>query len=606
MIYGFDIETNGLNPYASGAKILTAAVVRPTAMYDWDKYAFYTSTDPQPNGSGHIHDVVADPKNILVGHNLVAFDIPWWEFHVSPVQAQLFDTMVAYGLLDETGESNSLEALAERYTDETVDQMMKGQRKNLADLPIEDVLEYNISDSRISRKLYEPLKAQLEEQGLMSLFEHLMGIGAVLARMMVRGIAIDRKYIESQVEEKDQEIQELHDDLLKAVESVVEDENFNFGSSKQLGWLLYKKLEMPTLSYTKSGAPGTGAETLRALMAKSRNSAVSQWIGNILAYREKKKLSGTYLGPLVGKHLGVDGRIHTNYHMARGAWGGGTVTGRLSSSKPNLQNIPRDVSVKGAFIPSNGKLLFEADYAQLEVRVAAWYSQESRLLLAFEEGKDIHTAVLANVNGVPYEDAIEFVKTDKTWKENRTLIKRIVFGTMYGAGAKTIQSAVREMGVEVSIQKAQKTINKFFATYPDLKSWISETEQYIMANKMIETPLGRRRHLPYASKIDMRGFAQLRQGVNFMIQSLASDVTLTALRLLEERLDNAGEGSRVLLTVHDSILGEHLENTENLAEDLRDVMTMQTNTFLGKTFGIETLPLKVDVNTHLTRWGESA
>jgi DNA polymerase-1 len=602
VIYGYDIETNGLNPYAPGAKILTAVAWTP----DMTQPNYVYMSGGHDDDRVYMQEMLANPDNTLVGHNLVAFDVPWWEYHVGPINATLFDTMVAYGLLDETGESNSLEALAEKYTDETVDQEMKGQRKNLEALPIADVLEYNVSDSRISHKLYEPLKALLEEQGLMPLFDHLMEVGAVLARMMVRGIAIDKGYIERQVEEKEREVKALHDELLSAVESIVDDPKFNFASSKQLGWLLYEKLEMPILDYTKSGAPSTGAETLRALMSKSRNTAVSQWIGNILAYREKKKLAGTYLGPLIGKHLGTDGRIHTNYHMARGAYGGGTVTGRLSSSKPNLQNIPRDVSVKGAFIPSDGKLLFDADYAQLEVRVAAWYSQESRLLLAFEEGKDIHTAVLANVNGVPYEDAIEFVKTDKTWKENRTLIKRIVFGTMYGAGAKTIQSAVREMGVEVSIQKAQKTINKFFATYPDLKSWISETEQYIMANKVIETPLGRRRHLPYASKIDMRGFAQLRQGVNFMIQSLASDVTLTAMRLLDEMLTRNDDGSRLLLTVHDSILGEHPEGALLLASDIEDVMTTQTNRYLEQQFGIQTLPLSVDVKTHLTRWGGAA
>jgi DNA polymerase-1 len=423
--------------------------------------------------------------------------------------------------------------------------------------------------------------------------------------MMVRGINLDVKYVADQVVKMEHEIGELHDSLIKCVEDVLDKPgNFNFASSKQLGNLLYDVLEMPVLDYTKTGAPSTSATTIRALMAKSRHGPVSAWLKDILTYREKTKLNGTYLAPLVGKHLGTDKRIHTTYRMSRSTFKGGTVTGRLSSAKPNLQNIPRDVKVKGAFIPSDGKLLFEADYAQLEVRVAAWYSQEPRLLLAFEEGKDIHTTVLANINGVPYEDAIKFVKTDKTWKENRTLIKRIVFGTMYGAGAKTIQSAVREMGVEVSIQKAQKTINKFFATYPDLKSWISETEQYIMANKMIETPFGRRRHLPYASKIDMRGFAQLRQGVNFMIQSLASDVTLTALRLLDERMTRIGGSSQVLLTVHDSIVGEHPPDVDGLAENIEDIMTTQTNAFLAKTFDIETLPLKVDVSTHLERWGE--
>jgi DNA polymerase-1 len=609
MIWGFDIETNSLDPFAKGSKILTAAVVRAASL-DTDKYLYYAA-DFSKGLRAHegstwmpsLRRVVRGVDNTLVGHNIVAFDVTWWEAHVDPVDAKLFDTMVAYGLLDETGERNSLAALAEQFTDETVSDM-KEHRMHLEELPIEDVLEYNISDSRISMLLYEPLKALLEEQGLMTLFEHLMGVGKVLSRMMVRGINLDVKYVADQVVQMEHEIGVLHDSLIKRVEDVLEDKAFNFASSKQLGYLLYDVLEMPVLDYTKTGAPSTSATTIRALMAKSRHGPVAEWLKDILTYREKTKLNGTYLAPLVGKHLGTDKRIHTTYRMSRSTFKGGTVTGRLSSAKPNLQNIPRDVKVKGAFIPSKGKLLFEADYAQLEVRVAAWYSQEPRLLLAFEEGKDIHTTVLANINGVPYEEAIEFVKTDKTWKENRTLIKRIVFGTMYGAGAKTIQSAVREMGVEVSIQKAQKTINKFFATYPDLKSWISETEQYIMANKMIETPFGRRRHLPYASKIDMRGFAQLRQGVNFMIQSLASDVTLTALRLLDERLTREDDGSRVLLTVHDSILGEHPTGVTALDEVIQDVMTTQTNAFLAKTFDIETLPLKVDVSTHLRRWGE--
>lgn len=600
MIYGFDIETNMLNAFAEEAKILTAVLWNEKEFFLWengahddDRFAF--------------KKILEDEQNIIVGHNLIAFDVPWWEAHVGPIESRFFDTMVANSLLDETGEGNSLEVLAKRYTDEEVDQEMKGQRSKLEDLPIKDVLAYNISDSRISHKLYEPLLGRLEEEGLDKLFFHIMQVGRVLADMMGRGINLDGTFIGSHIEMLDQEVERLRGELLDAVRGEVEEE-FNFNSSQQLGELLYTKLEMPVYAYTKTGKPTADEATINMLASKSHNKAVSEWLKKILLYKKRRSMR-TKLFKLSSQHVGLDGRVHTNYHLGKSMtlrYKGGTVTGRLSSSKPNLQNVPRDGKVKGAFIPTPGKLLAEADHAQLEVRVAAWYSQEARLLSAFEEGKDIHTASLARIKGVEYETAVENVESG-AWKDARWLVKRIVFGTLYGAGARTIQEQARHMGMEIGIHQAQDTINKFFGAYPDLRRWITETEHYIMAHKEIETPMGRKRRLPFASKLDARGYAQLRQGVNFMVQSLASDITLVGLLILGRRFkyDGGCTGSDLLLTVHDSILMEHDPEDYNLEHIVRGGMTTDTNYFLKEQFNIQPLPLKVDITTHKERWGET-
>jgi DNA polymerase-1 len=597
-VLGFDIETTSLKAWSPDARILTAAVV--------GEHESLAASPGTRNFSAIQVDAVENPDVVLVGHNLIGFDIPFWQAHVGPVRAKYFDTRVAYGLIDESGNNNTLDGLAELFLGKRANLEMKAKRKMLAELPIAEVLEYNREDSELSYQLYDPLVRLLEENGRLELFEWIMECGRTLVGMMTRGTAIDTAWVEAESAKMDEEIESLEVVLRHDVDGIPED--FNPRSGKQLGWLLFEHMGMPVLKRTKNGAPVTSAEVLKQLRSQAPHEIIAEYLDSILKYKKLLKMRGTYLRPLAGKHYGTDGRIHTGYNMAKSSKGG-TVTGRLSSHEPNLQNIPRDKRVKGAFVPSEGMRMFEADYSQLEIRVAAWYSQEPKMLDAFAKGRDIHTAALSDIEGRPYDELVaELEDGNEKLKEQRTLVKRVNFGVLYGVGSKKLVELMRDMGIEITLSKAQSINRKWFATYDKLAEWIKDVKEYVNENLQIETPTGRVRHLPGAHEFEqdyIRWSAQ-RQAVNFLVQSLASDITMLGIQGVDRYLTTTGLG-HLLLTVHDSVLGEYEPKhtaVSLLAPDIDRVMTDGVNQELKERFGIPALPLAVDVDTNLRRWGD--
>lgn len=609
---GWDIETDRINAFEEGSTILTSSwygAVSPTHQSisvvmdeEWDKWRYDSSATARRDGIS----LMDDPTVMLVGHNLIGFDVPWWQYHVGPIQAGLFDTQVAYSLLDETGENNSLVGLIEMFMPDyrflPVMKEMKKVRGSLRDHDAAQVLVYNTYDAQASLKLHFKLTDELVRRDLMDLFWFLMDVGKVLANMMTSGVNIDRFHLRN----SRQTLSLQRDGNKRLFEEIVADfieDEFNLNSTKQLGELLFGKLKMPVLDTTKSGAPSTASATIKKLAAQAEDgSPVQHLLDALLTYRGANKLLNTYVDPLSGPMLDPKGKVHTTYHLAKSKFGG-TVTGRLSSSKPNLQNIPRDKTVKGAFVPKGGWRMYEADYSQLELRVAAWYANEESMQQAFREGRDIHTQTLAEIKGVDYTTAVANVVSGK-WKEDRALIKRINFGILYGASAPKIAELAQDMGVKVTIRKAQQYVKKWYEVRPNLKDWIAATEDEIMANKRVMTPTGRIRRLPQAGRSNGYAQGQLRQGVNFMIQSLASDITLAALRSVAQ---SSWDGHELLLTVHDSLVGQYNPMTwtaDGLKELLRNQMiygalgTLPTDEDLGE------LILDVDINTNLLRWGD--
>ncbi len=602
---GWDLETTTLDFKAEDARILTVAwwddhVSNDSFLYDWpDQAPCWTERRDA------LDSRLQDENVILVGHNLIGFDIPWWMEHGNvPIRAQIFDTQIAQSLLDETGTGNSLLDLIHKHLPflESLPEMeaMKRKRGNLLDEGREAVMRYNLQDAQASRLLYEPMLTEMVLKGVLPLFWFLMDVGKTLAEMMHRGVNVDLAWVAEKAEvlalERDLLLSRFHEMTDHLVEEPV-----NLASPKQLTELLFETLKMPkdVGQTTKTGIPSTGIASLKALRSKAKHKAVRELLDVIIEYRGAEKLLGTYLTPLAGKHLGPDGKVRTQYHLGK-THRGGTVTGRLSSSKPNLQNIPRDPRVKGALVPRAGWRLFDADFAQLELRVAAWYANEKSMLDAFESGQDVHTVTLAQMKGVDYESATEKVESGE-WKDERSLVKRVNFGILYGTSAWTLVELARDLGIEISLRKAQSTIDNWFKIRPNIEGWIRTQERRIISHGEIRTPTGRTRHLPGASKMTAFGRGQLRQGVNFMIQSLASDINLMALESVHADTDPS---VNLLLTVHDSIVGEYSKDHDDEAIRvwLYNRMVVEVNRRLEE-WDIHGMPLDIDVQTNQLRWG---
>jgi DNA polymerase I-like protein with 3'-5' exonuclease and polymerase domains len=624
-VFGWDIETNQLNPFVGEPLVLTVAchgkagpvgcIVDHPLSPPWDC---------RPAGSmDHVARVLADPENVVVGHNLVAFDVPFWEAVIGQrIQAQLFDTRVAYSLLNENSEltnSNTLEILAEKYT-----KLKKNEggldRRRLAEAPPGEVLVYNMQDARISYELYAPLLAELKENGLEELMRFRMDVGRVLVDMTLTGTHLDVDWAAHQGDDIAGELAVLEATLhgqigereilkrkynrkTKLYETHTEFLPYNLASSTQLSELLFGVLKLPVVAKTDKGQPSTKEEDLKELRRKISEPVMRQLLDGILKYRELSKLQGTYLQPLTTKHRGNDGRVHTTFNLA------GTVTGRLSSSEPNLQNIPRDKRVKGVLAATPGLRLFNADYSQLELRVAAWYAQEPSMLKAFAEGLDVHTMVLSEMEGKEYSWVRAQLKAEGDiggpWTEKRALIKPVNFLVLYGGGPYRLVKSLADLGIYISQKRAEGILQQWFARYSRIAEWIEEAKQRIVRDGRVVTPTGRVRRLPGVDPTTPSGQRALRQGVNFLIQSLAGEAALMSLIEVQKFFEREG-GGRLLLTVHDSVVGEYHPDDwaeADLSAALSRLMVEDTLAAMERRFNMPpTIPLAVDVKLGQERW----
>jgi len=587
MLLAWDIETNSLDPFKEGSRILSSAVLTEYGEY----YAEVRDFKIQKL-------MLENPQNTVIGHNIISFDIPWWEHHVGKVNAEVWDSRVASSLLDETGQDNSLAGLAMNLCGIQLSQEMKSKRKKLAEVPISKLLEYNKQDVHASFEIYKVLKEQLIEAGQYELFKWIMGVSPSVSHMMTTGVLIDTDWIK----EQDEKIEQDKEEVKRSLMAPIGREDFNLNSTSQIGHLLFEEWGMVPTKRTLKGAPSTSVEAIKDL-SQRYTGPVRQWLLDFLEYRALTKLQGTYLRPFMGHRLGSDGRIHTSYFMGKGygdrdSKGGGTVTGRLTSSDPNLQNIPRGTIIKGSFVPDEGCSFFDVDYSQVEIRIAGVYSQEPAMLEAFEKNRDIHCQTLAKISNMDYDEVVGLVKEDPKWKEKRTQIKPVNFGVLYGISAFSLTQTLKNMGMKQTIWQSERLINDWFRAFPAVASWVTDTRNKIQRNGFVRTPTGRVRRLGSNPSEH-----ELRQGVNFLIQSLASDCTLSALKVLHNNLEHG----QILLTVHDSILGQYDKSKwtdEGLTRFINTCMIDLVNEDMRINFDLPTLPLAVDVDTSIERWGK--
>ena len=470
---------------------------------------------------------------VKVGQN-IKYDMIVLQNYGVQVKGALFDTMLAHYVLQPELRHN-MDYLAEIYLhyktihiDELIGPKGKGQ-KSMRDLLPSDVYRYACEDADVTLKLKNILEQELKAQGVEHLFYEIeMPLVSVLVNMESNGVRIDTEALRQTSAHFTTRLQEIEEDIYRLA-----GEKLNISSPKQVGELLFDRLKLVDKpKKTKTGQYVTSEEVLESLRSKH------EVIGKILDYRGLKKLLGTYVDALPQLINPRTGRIHTSFNQAV------TATGRLSSSNPNLQNIPvRDddgKEIRKAFIPDEGCEFFSADYSQIELRIMAHLSQDPNMMEAFVEGHDIHAATAAKI----YKISIDEVTPDM-----RRKAKTANFGIIYGISAFGL---AERMGV--SRQEARELIDGYFATYPQVKAYMDKSIEVAREHGYVETISHRKRYLPdiNSRNATTRGYAE-RNAINAPIQGSAADIIKIAMTRIQQRFQAYNLKAKMILQVHDEL-----------------------------------------------------
>ena len=473
----------------------------------------------------------------------------------------LFDTMLAHYLIQPELRHN-MDYLAEIYLDyqtihieELIGPKGKNQR-NMADLPPWQIGDYACEDADVTLRLMQPLKKDLEENGLMRVFEDIeMPLMPVLAKMERNGVVLDTEALAETGRHFTERMEQLEKEIFELA-----GHPFLLTSPRQVGEVLFDELKLnEKAKKTKSGQYSTGEEVLEALRAKH------PIVGKILAHRGLKKLLSTYVEALPKLIHPQTGRLHTSFNQAV------TATGRLSSSNPNLQNIPvrgdDGKEIRKAFVPEEGCIFFSADYSQIELRIMAHLSGDEHLVQDFREGRDIHAATAARV----YHKPIEEISRDE-----RRKAKTANFGIIYGISAFGLAERM-----EVSRTEAKELISSYFNTYPRVQQFIDQSIEKARSQGYILTEFGRRRYLPDITSRNavVRGYAE-RNAVNAPIQGTAADIIKLAMIRIDQRFEREGIRSKMILQVHDelnfSVGPDELDRVRHIVvEEMENAFAMQ-------------------------------
>jgi DNA polymerase-1 len=474
-----------------------------------------------------------DPSILKIGQN-IKYDYEVLRRYGVDIQGKMFDTMLAHYLLQPELPHN-MDYMAEtllHYRTVHIEELIgpKGKnQKNMRDLSPKDVYEYAAEDADITLQLKNVLEPKLKEVGAEKLFWEIeMPLVKVLADMEINGVCLDTESL------KDTE--RIFNERMKAYEEhaySLAGERFNISSPKQVGDILFGKMQIVDKpKKTRTGQYVTSEEVLLQLRDKA------PIVDDILNYRGMKKLLGTYVEALPKLVNPRTGHIHTSFNQAV------TATGRLSSSDPNLQNIPvRDddgKEIRKCFIPEPGCLFFSADYSQIELRIMAHLSGDEHMISAFSSGQDIHRATAAKIWKEPMEEVTD---------EQRKKAKQANFGIIYGI---TTYGLAQRMGIENN--EARKLINDYFNTFPKVRLFMEEAKEEARKKGYAETLFGRRRYLPDINSKNgtVRGFAE-RNAINAPIQGSEADIIKVAMIRIWRRFKAEGIRSKMILQVHDEL-----------------------------------------------------
>ena len=537
-LFAFDTETTSLD-YMQARLVGVSFAVEPGIAAYVPFGHDYLGAPPQLDREqvlDALRPLLEDPARAKVGQNL-KYDQSVLARHGVDLRGIAYDTMLESYVLDSTGSRHDMDTLALKYLGERTirfeDIAGKGAKQlTFNQIELERAGPYAAEDADITLRLHQALWPRLAAQpGPRKVFEDIeMPLVPVLSRIERNGALVDAKRLAEQSRELAAALAELEQ---RAHE--LAGQPFNLGSPKQLGDILYVKLGLPALRKTPTGAPSTAEDVLQELALDYPLPKV------VLDYRGLSKLKSTYTDRLPEMIDPDTGRIHTSYHQAV------TATGRLSSSDPNLQNIPVRTAegrrIRQAFIAPAGHGILAADYSQIELRIMAHLSGDAGLRHAFAAGLDIHSATAAEVFGVPL---------DAVTAEQRRSAKAINFGLIYGMSA-------FGLGRQLSLgrNQAQEYIDRYFERYPGVRAYMEATRAAAAERGYVETLYGRRLYVPeIRDRNNQRRQAAERAAINAPLQGTAADIIKRAMIAVDAWLDRERLGARMILQVHDELVLE--------------------------------------------------
>ena len=531
------IQDNVLSPGSTDIRAAYIPLTHKTGVGDLLGGGHAGGQIPMKDALAALKDLLEDPSVLKVAQNL-KYDYLVMKRHGIVMQA-FDDTMLMSYVLDAGKGNHGMDGLSEKWLGHTPipykDVAGSGKSSVTFDLvDIDRATAYAAEDADVTLRLWLVLKPRLAAEGLTRIYERLeRPLVPVLAHMEERGITVDRQILSRLSGELAQKAAAAEDEVYELA-----GERFNIGSPKQLGDILFGRLGLPGGSKTKTGQWSTSAQVLEDLAAEG-----APLPRKIVDWRQLTKLKSTYTDALPGYIHPITKRVHTGYSLAS------TTTGRLSSSEPNLQNIPVRTAegrkIRTAFISTPGHKLLSADYSQIELRVLAHVAEIPQLRQAFADGVDIHAMTASEMFGVPVEGMPS---------EVRRRAKAINFGIIYGISAFGLAN---QLGIERS--EAGDYIKKYFERFPGIKDYMESTKAFAREHGYVETIFGRRAHYPEikSSNPSMRAFNE-RAAINAPIQGSAADIIRRAMIQIEPALAAAGlsERVRMLLQVHDELIFE--------------------------------------------------
>ncbi|MFZ6053126.1 DNA polymerase I [Halocola ammonii] len=562
--YSFDTETSALKAMEADLVGMSFSLKAGEAFY----LPLGGSKEEITEKVESFRKIFEDEKKTVVAQNL-KYDLKMLRRYGFDIKNKVFDTMLAHYLINPEMKHN-MDLLAETYLNyqpvsiSTLIGKKGKNQKSMADLDPKEVYEYAAEDADITLQLKEKFQGEIDKNHLKDLFEKIeVPLIHVLSDMELEGVKLDTETLKNFSQELGKDIEKLEKNIHELA-----GEDFNIDSPKQLGPILYEKLEITKKpKKTKSGQYSTSEDVLSKLT--DNHEIVSE----ILNYRQLKKLKSTYVDPLpllIDKNTG---RLHTNYMQTVAA------TGRLSSNNPNLQNIPirteRGRSIRKSFVARDEDyFLLAADYSQVELRIIAALSGDENMQQAFLDGEDIHSATASKVFDVKPEDVD---------REMRSKAKAVNFGIIYGQGAFGLAQ-----NLNIKRGEAKEIIDSYFEKYSKIKEYMNKNIEFARKQGYVETIKGRRRYLPDINSKNavVRGFAE-RNAINAPIQGSAADIIKIAMIDIHREMKKSNYKSKMTMQVHDELVFDaHKDEIEELQSMIKD--KMQNAVKLA-------VPLKVDI-----------
>ncbi|MCD7850784.1 MAG: DNA polymerase I [Parabacteroides sp.] len=548
--FAFDTETDNIDPLKAGLVGVSFAVKENEAWY----VPVPAEREEADKVLAHFTPALQNPKSLKIGQN-IKFDILVVRKYGIRIAGPLFDTMIAHYLLNPELR-HGMDYLAEtylKYKTVHIEELIgpRGRKQiSMRDVPVAQVAEYAAEDADVTLKLKNYFSPYLEKEGLESLFYDIeMPLVYVLAEMEYTGVTLDTVALKQSSEELTATLKKLEKEIHELA-----GKKFNINSARQVGEILFDHLKIEEKAKkTRTGSYSTSEDILEKMRSKH------PVVGKLLEYRGLKKLLGTYIDALPELINPKTGKIHTSYNQAV------TSTGRLSSTNPNLQNIPvRDElgrEIRKAFTAeSDDCIFFSADYSQIELRIMAHLSNDVHMIEAFRSGADIHAATAAKIYGIPVEEVTS---------DMRRKAKTANFGIIYGI---SIFGLAERLNIPRA--EAKELIEGYFKTYPDVRAYMDESILIAKEKGYVETIYKRKRFLPDINSHNavVRGYAE-RNAINAPIQGSAADIIKVAMVRIFNRFEAEGLKSKMILQVHDELnFNVHKDELEKVKQIVLEEM----------------------------------